>query len=139
MMKQEFEERIGESVSGPDYRKIEFVYTWSPAIGDVNGKAQIALLYKEFGMSVINSMEEGAIIAKELYDIQRKMMNQLTMIEERISAIRNGDFSFEKCRKDMEASYELCEEAKTFEKAVKAIANKYGDDATDKARKELGV
>lgn len=139
MMKHEFEERIGESVSGPDYRRIEFVYTWHPAISDVTGREQIALLYKEFGMSVINSMEEGAVIAQELYDKQRKLSNQLTMIEERISAIRKGDFSFEKCRKDMEASYELCEEAKAFEKATKAIAKKYGADATDKARKELGV
>lgn len=56
MMKHEFEERIKGTVSFEDYEIIELVYTFHPAIKNVEGKDQIAKLYKSFGMDFIKAM-----------------------------------------------------------------------------------
>lgn len=63
-----------ESISGKkkltiddsDYEIIEVVYTFHPAISNVRGKEQIALVYITFGMTVINDMLPRAIKAREL-------------------------------------------------------------------------
>ena len=54
------------SVSDNDFKVIEFVYTYHPAINEVRGKEQIALLYTTFGMTVINDMKSRALKAREL-------------------------------------------------------------------------
>lgn len=54
------------SVSDDDFKVIEFVYTYHPAISEVRGKEQIALLYTTFGMTVINDMKPRALKAREL-------------------------------------------------------------------------
>ena len=54
------------SVSDDDFKVIEFVYTYYPAISEVQGKEQIALLYMTFGMTVINDMKPRALKAREL-------------------------------------------------------------------------
>lgn len=41
MMKAEFEEMIGKSVVDEEYKVIEAVYTWHPAINDTTGKDQM--------------------------------------------------------------------------------------------------
>ena len=41
MMKEEFEQRIGTTVTESDYRIIETVYTFHPAIDNVIGKDHI--------------------------------------------------------------------------------------------------
>lgn len=46
MTKQEFEKRIGAEISQKDYSIVEHVYTWHPSISEVEGKEQIAKLYK---------------------------------------------------------------------------------------------
>lgn len=48
MTKQEFEKRIGAEISQKDYSIVEHVYTWHPSISEVEGKKQIAELYKSF-------------------------------------------------------------------------------------------
>ena len=45
MMKAEFEEMIGKSVVDEEYKVIEAVYTWHPAINDTTGKDQMKTLY----------------------------------------------------------------------------------------------
>ncbi|MFR8353410.1 MAG: hypothetical protein ACLVB1_12930 [Blautia obeum] len=53
MTKQEFQKRIGAEISQKDYSIVEHVYTWHPSISEVEGKEQIAELYKSFGMPII--------------------------------------------------------------------------------------
>lgn len=54
------------TISSEDYKVIELVYTFHPAISEVRGKEQIALLYTTFGMTVINDMKPRALKAREL-------------------------------------------------------------------------
>ena len=71
MMKTEFY-KIASEISGKetsvnecDWKTIEYVYTWHPAIDAVEGKKQIAYLYVNFGMSIINDMMNTAIAAEK--------------------------------------------------------------------------
>lgn len=66
MTKQEFEKRIGAEISQKDYSIVEHVYTWHPSISEVEGKKQIAELYKSFGMPIIKNMMEAANYAETL-------------------------------------------------------------------------
>ena len=54
------------TISDSDYEIIEVVYAFHPAISEVRGKEQIALIYTAFGMIVINDMLPRAIKAREL-------------------------------------------------------------------------
>lgn len=56
MMKQEFENLIGSSITQEEYRIVENVYMWHPAIPNVGGKEVIAQLYKIGGMSLMEDM-----------------------------------------------------------------------------------
>ena len=60
MMKHEFEQIAGIKVTNEDYKEIEFVYTWHPAIPDVNGKQVIANIYNAGGMMIIKDMKATA-------------------------------------------------------------------------------
>lgn len=66
MTKQEFQKRIGAEISQKDYSIVEHVYTWHPSISEVEGKEQIAELYKSFGMPIIKNMMEAANYAETL-------------------------------------------------------------------------
>lgn len=68
MTKQEFEVRLtGEkTVTNEQYKVIEYVYTYHPAISNISGKDQIAILYDMFGMTVIKDMYPRAHRAEEL-------------------------------------------------------------------------
>lgn len=54
------------SISDDDFKVIELVYTFHPAISETRGKEQIALLYTTFGMTVINDMKPRALKAREI-------------------------------------------------------------------------
>ena len=73
MMKHEFEELVGYPVSNDDYKVIEMVYMYHPAIREYGGKDQIATLYKICGMPLINSMVQEAKEAME-DEQKRKIM-----------------------------------------------------------------
>ena len=66
MMKHEFEARIKATVSAEDYAVIEKVYAFHPIIDEVDGKDQIAQLYKLGGMALINDMVSRAEEAQQL-------------------------------------------------------------------------
>lgn len=51
-----------------EYKVIEYVYTWHPAIDNVYGKREIANLYYFGGMSVILNMVDTASEAEDLND-----------------------------------------------------------------------
>lgn len=68
MTKQEFENRLedGKTVTREQYKVIEYVYMYHPAIDAVRGKDQIASLYNMFGMAVINDMYPRAARAEKV-------------------------------------------------------------------------
>lgn len=66
MMKQEFEDLLGMKVSVDEYSFIEMVYTYYPSIDNVNGKRQIADLYKHYGMRIIEDMLPRASRVSEI-------------------------------------------------------------------------
>lgn len=59
-------------LSPADYNTIEYVYTWHPSIDAVRGKEQIAYLYAEFGMALINDMMNTAVAAQEAEQAMQK-------------------------------------------------------------------
>ena len=71
MTKEEFDRELNEYApdnrrlySAQEYVKIEFVYNYHPAISEVGGKRQIAIIWQEGGISVINDMEKRARAAQ---------------------------------------------------------------------------
>lgn len=66
MMKNEFEEMIGESVTDEEYQLIEEVYLWHPAIRSASGKEEVAELYKSFGIVIFYDMYPRAKKAKDI-------------------------------------------------------------------------
>ena len=79
MTKQEFESRLddGKTVTGGQYKVIEYVYMYHPAIDAVHGKDQIAYLYNKFGMTVINDMlsraRRGEQLEKDLLEARKRL------------------------------------------------------------------
>ena len=85
MTKQEFQKRIGAEISQKDYSIVEHVYTWHPSISEVEGKEQIAELYKSFGMPIIKNMMEAANYAETL---DRAMAQAQRQVESESSELR---------------------------------------------------
>nr|DAV48822.1 MAG TPA: hypothetical protein [Caudoviricetes sp.] len=66
MMKNEFEEMIGRSVTDEEYQLIEEVYMYHPAIRTASGKEEVAELYKSFGIVIFYDMYPRTQKAKEI-------------------------------------------------------------------------
>lgn len=88
MMKQEFETLIGTTVSNEEYSTIEYVYTWYPTISEIEGKAQIAKLYMDFGMPLIEDMVERAGQMEKLDKDLHVARAQVTFVQDRIKALK---------------------------------------------------
>ncbi len=91
MMKEEFEQRIGKTISNGDYKIIETVYTFHPSIDNVRGKDQIVELYKIGGMRIMRDMIPTAEKAKSL---DENITALRTKMEERMAeyeALKRGD------------------------------------------------
>lgn len=98
MMRTEFEEKLIE-YAGEDnvrvftqeeYTKIEYVYTWHPAIAAVGGKRQIALIWQEFGMGMIDSMYPLSQEMERLENKRAELRRDLTSIDNDIKAIKDN-------------------------------------------------
>lgn len=69
MSREEFISRLGQEtrhVSKEDWEVIETVYNFHPSISNTEGKDQVALLYKVFGMRILRDMLDTAIEARTL-------------------------------------------------------------------------
>ncbi len=88
------EEKLTCTISEENYKIIEEVYTWHPAISDTEGKKEIATLYYIAGMGLIQNMQEEALTAKKARLHIQKLEEQLLKEEACISFIkeRYGDF-----------------------------------------------
>lgn len=96
MMKYEFEDRLKAlepmrmGISDEDYSLIEYVYTWHPCISETEGKAQVAWLYKEFGIKVFQDMQATARRNQELEEAIQRTRGQLQKLLDEADALRKG-------------------------------------------------
>ena len=66
MLRDEFDMKLREYAEVPrsyddqDYELIEYIYTNSPLISNINGKAQVAMLWHEFGKGIFRAMKPAA-------------------------------------------------------------------------------
>ncbi len=102
MTKQEFLDRVqavlesegikGEKagISDNDYRSVEFVYTWHPAISEVNGKDQIAKIYVDFGMSIISDMVSRSHIMREKETELMRLQSSINELKGDIEDLKKG-------------------------------------------------
>lgn len=84
MTKQEFLNHLSEGARTPnesEFEVISFVYNYHPSIHPVEGKAQIARLYSEFGMRIILDMQETAKRAQEIRDEIRTLASKMRDLE----------------------------------------------------------
>ena len=127
MTKQEFQKRIGAEISQKDYSIVEHVYTWHPSISEVEGKEQIAELYKSFGMPIIKNMMEAANYA----ETQR----QVEELRKRIIRVAKGDLVVEQCITEAKKLFETVNDPHEWDVAVSYLKKRYGADAVDEAIK----
>lgn len=73
-----------------EYKLIEYVYTFHPAISEVEGKEQIATLYLDFGMSLIRDMKPRAELMEKKEKELRAAREVLRRVQEEIAEIRAG-------------------------------------------------
>lgn len=97
MTKQEFESALHayrnmkEAISPQDYALIEKVYAFHPSISETDGKAQVAMLYAEFGIRIFKDMEATAdkavILEKSIHAKRAELARALDEFE----ALRRGE------------------------------------------------
>lgn len=137
MMKEEFESRIGRGVSEAEYKEIEYVYTWHPAISDTEGKDQVAAIFNVGGMVVIRSMKEAAIMGERLENELRAEMLKVERLKSRIQKLKDGDNSFERCLKEAERLFDLAETPEQLENMFSSLAGEYGCDLVADVRQTI--
>lgn len=91
MMKNEFEDIVQHAVSDEEYSIIDYVYTWYPKISETEGKGQIAKLYTEFGMPLIEDMVERAGKMEKLDGDLKSAQRQVTIVQDRIKQLRGEE------------------------------------------------
>lgn len=82
MIKEEFQEMIGQIISDQDYEIIDTVYNFHPTVNGVSGKEEVAELYKSFGMDIFYDLFPRA---KRNLELKRKLNNaqeEITRIKE---------------------------------------------------------
>lgn len=137
MNRAEFEERINGHVSDSDYKIIEKVYTWHPAISDTNGKNEIASIWIIGGMPLIKGMVEVAELTMKLDEEERKIKAQLEKIQSRKREVASGNTEYERCYQEMEAVFELADDVNQLEQFIKVIGEKFSADLVMEIRTEL--
>ena len=96
MNKMEFNAKVkaitGEEpiVSENAWTQIQYVYTWHPCIDPVKGKEQIAYLYSEFGMRIIQDMIITANNAEEYEKEMNKAKAAYDTAKERYERLKCG-------------------------------------------------
>lgn len=95
MTKQEFDVRLAgdKTVTDEQYKLIEYVYTHHPAISNISGKDQIAILYDMFGMTVIKDMYPRAHRAEELEKEMRAAKIRLDNLNNAYDMLSQGEWT----------------------------------------------
>ena len=121
MMIDEFEKLIGKTVKAEEYKVIELVYTWHPAISNTTGKKQMADLYTNFGMSVIKGMVPVAQKMSEIDMERRKLQAKMDMLKEREEMLKEGDLQLEDAIVIVNREYMKAETPEKFEVVMKNL------------------
>lgn len=121
MMREEFEKLVDKKVTAEDYKVVELVYTWHPSISETKGKKQIAMLYTEFGMTVIRGMVPAAMKMFELDQQRLALKAKMALIEEREQMIREGDTKLEEAIEKVNELFMKKETPELFEIALKGL------------------
>lgn len=79
MLREEFENLVDNVISPEVFEKINTVYVWHPSISDTKGKDQVAYLYINFEMQVIEDMLPRA---QKIMELEQKISNCKTRIRE---------------------------------------------------------
>ena len=137
MMKHEFEERVGGEISDQNYKIIETVYTWHPAIDEVGGKDQIATLYKSSDMPLIKSMLDAANIMLDLEKERQQAARRLEKIRNRIKVVASGDLTEEQCRRDAAGMFDKSNSPEEWGYARMFLATKYGEELASEIIEEV--
>ncbi len=87
MLKREFEELTGVTVTEEQYETIEFVYMNHPAI---DHKTQIAEIYTAGGMQVIIDMVNTAARANQLTQELENIDKRIGTIHTELQSLRTG-------------------------------------------------
>lgn len=89
---QKYEEITGKepNITESDYQLIEFVYTFHPSIGAVEGKKQIAYIYSQFGMALIKDMLPRAKEMEKLESEWRTAQAKVEAIARKIQDVKYG-------------------------------------------------
>lgn len=90
MIKEEFRDLVGMEVSDEDYRIIETVYQFHPAVSEVSGKEEVAELYKSFGLSVFCDMLPRAERNRELEMQLRRAQAEADRIKQEMEKLHQG-------------------------------------------------
>ena len=119
MMKAEFEAMAGKSVTDEEYKVIEAVYTWHPAINDTTGKDQMKTLYTQFGFGVIRGMLPIAEKMEKLDGERRELLAQLDTIKEGLLTV--GDMELEETIEKVNELYMKANTEEKFEQMMKSL------------------
>lgn len=136
MMKAEFEAMIGKSVTDEEYKVIEEVYTWHPAINDTTGKDQMKTLYTQFGLGVIRGMLPVAEKMEKLDGERRKLLAQLETIKRREGFLAVGDMELEETIEKVNELYMKANTEEQFEQMMKSLDVR--EEIKSMARKVIG-
>lgn len=82
MMQVEFEDLIQERIDPDDYRIIETVYNYHPALNEFGAKQRIADLYHTYGMGLILDMYPTAAKMRNYEQKINLLRSQLRELEE---------------------------------------------------------
>lgn len=73
-----------------DYKVIEYVYAFHPAISETEGKQQIAELYARFGMVLIRDLLPRAQLVEKKEAELREAGSRLKKLQQEMEDIKNG-------------------------------------------------
>lgn len=138
MQKQEFEQLIQTTIPDEEYRIIEKVYVWHPAISNMEGKSQIADLYRDYGMAIIKNMEETADTMIELDRQEQDIRKQLEGIRERKVRVAAGNLSYERARTAVEKAFNVSGAEADFRDRMNFLKTIFGSETVVEVEKDLG-
>ena len=95
MTKNEFMSRITllgseKPVTDDEFKIIDFVYTFHPAISETEGKEQVAWLFINLGMRVFNDMTETAKRAEEIETKISSLKGEMESYKAEYSQLKRG-------------------------------------------------
>lgn len=95
MTKYEFEKFAKKPITESQYRKLETVYTFHPSISETEGKKQIAFLYDNFGMRIIEDLlptaNKAMVMQSEIERLQMRLSKLKSEYSDFCSGIKGGN------------------------------------------------